>query len=68
MGDTIQDLTLTDLNEAEVSLYDHLSQIIVLNFFTTWCPDCNEEATALGGDIWQVYRDRGDQPSGCHDW
>lgn len=59
VGDTIQDFTLTDLTGVEVAFYDHLEQIILLNFFTTWCPGCNEEAASLESDIWQVYQEQG---------
>jgi cytochrome c biogenesis protein CcmG/thiol:disulfide interchange protein DsbE len=55
MGDVAEDFTLPDLIEGDASLYDHLGKVIVLNFFTTWCPGCNEEATHLENDIWQVY-------------
>ena len=58
IGDTVDDFTLPDLTGTEVSLYDHLGEIIVLNFFTTWCPGCNEEADHLENDIWQVYGDQ----------
>jgi cytochrome c biogenesis protein CcmG/thiol:disulfide interchange protein DsbE len=59
VGDTVEDFTLPDLEGIEVSLHDHVGEIIVLNFFTTWCPGCNEEAAHLEGDIWQVYADQG---------
>jgi peroxiredoxin len=59
IGDTVEDFTLPDLTGTEVSLYDHLGEIIVLNFFTTWCPGCNEEAAHLENDIWQVYQNQG---------
>ena len=55
LGDTAEDFTLPALIEGDGSLYDHLGDIIVLNFFTTWCPGCNEEAGHLENDIWQVY-------------
>ncbi|MEN8007288.1 MAG: TlpA disulfide reductase family protein [Candidatus Krumholzibacteriota bacterium] len=55
LGDTAEDFTLPALVEGDGSLYDHLGDIIVLNFFTTWCPGCNEEAGHLENDIWQVY-------------
>lgn len=57
LGDTVDDFTLPHLTGEDVSLHDHLGEIIVLNFFTTWCPGCNEEAAHLENDIWQVYRD-----------
>ncbi len=55
VGDIAEDFTLPDLLDGDASLYDHLGKIIVLNFFTTWCPGCNEEAGHLENDIWQVY-------------
>ena len=57
LGDTVADFTLPDLAGIDVSLHDHQGEIIVLNFFTTWCPGCNEEAAHLENDIWQVYGD-----------
>jgi peroxiredoxin len=59
VGDTVGNFTLTDLDNNVVSLYDHAGEIIVLNFFTTWCPGCNEEAEALENEIWQVYQSQG---------
>jgi peroxiredoxin len=59
IGDTVADFTLPDLTGTEVSLHDHLGEIIVLNFFTTWCPGCNIEAAHLENDIWQVYAEQG---------
>jgi len=59
IGDTVDDFTLPDLTGTDVSLHDHLGEIIVLNFFATWCPGCNEEAGHLENDIWQVYQDNG---------
>lgn len=59
VGDTVEDFSLTDLDDNVVSLYDHSGEIIVLNFFTTWCPGCNEEAEALENNIWQVYQSQG---------
>ena len=58
VGDTVEDFTLPDLQGDVVSLHDHQGEIIVLNFFTTWCPGCNEEAGHLENDIWQVYGDQ----------
>jgi peroxiredoxin len=59
IGDTPADFTLPDLTGNDVALYDHQGDIIVLNFFTTWCPGCNEEADHLENDIWNIYRDQG---------
>ena len=59
IGDPVDDIVLTDLEGLPVALSDHAGEIIVLNFFATWCPGCNEEAGVLEAEIWQVYRDRG---------
>jgi len=59
VGDVVENFTLTNLEQQEVNLTDYSGQIIVLNFFTTWCPGCNVEAEHLENDIWQVYGDDG---------
>ncbi len=59
LGETPEDFTLPLLHEGELSLFDHLGDIVVLNFFTTWCQGCNEEAHSLQHDIWEGYRDQG---------
>ena len=57
IGDTVADFALTDLEGNPVALYDLDGQVIVLNFFTTWCPGCNEEAEHLQ-NIWETYQDQ----------
>lgn len=57
LGDTIDDFTLNDLNGNPVSLSDFAGDIIVINFFATWCPGCNVEAAILENNIHQVYRE-----------
>ncbi len=59
LGDTVADFTLPDLQGVERSFADLRGEVVVLNFFTTWCPGCNEEAESLQGDVWEIYADRG---------
>lgn len=56
LGDPVADFILPDLYEGDGSLHQYLGDIVVLNFFTTWCPGCNEEADHLENDVWAVYR------------
>lgn len=59
LGDTVEDFTLLDTQGQPVHLYDFQGQVILLNFFATWCPPCNEEAPVLEQDFWQEYQAAG---------
>ena len=59
LGDTVNDFTLDDLTGTPTSLSEFAGDIIVLNFFATWCPGCNAEAAILENNIHQVYREHG---------
>ncbi len=59
VGDTMADFTLLDTTGAPVSLYQFAGDVIVVNFFATWCPGCNDEAQSLEHEIWQTYRPYG---------
>ena len=41
------DLTLTDLDGKRVHLREYRGQIVVLNFWATWCVPCQEEMPML---------------------
>ncbi len=58
IGDTVADFSLPDLEGTAHALHDNLGGIVVLNFFTTWCVGCNEEAAHLENEIWQAYQGR----------
>ena len=59
VGDPVADIVLPDLEGETAALSDLEGQIILLNFFATWCPGCNEEALVLEQDVWQVYQEQG---------
>jgi thiol-disulfide isomerase/thioredoxin len=50
--------TLQDLDGKPHSLIDHQGQVILINFWTTWCPPCREEMPALK-HTYEKYRDDG---------
>ncbi|GAB4478881.1 MAG: hypothetical protein Kow00124_23790 [Anaerolineae bacterium] len=45
-------------NEGEITLSDLRGQVVVINFWASWCAPCADEAPALEA-AWQAYRDRG---------
>ena len=52
------DFTLKDLNDNEVSLLDFKGNVIVLNFWATWCPPCKAEIPDFV-DVYSNYKDKG---------
>ncbi len=48
-----------ELGGGEFALGEHLGQVIVINFWASWCGPCRVEAPALQ-QVWEAYRDRGD--------
>ena len=50
--------TLQDLSGKEVSLWQHKGQIVLLDFWATWCAPCRRSIPELV-DIQEKYRDQG---------
>ena len=58
IGDTLTDFTLTDLGGKPVAFSSLEGQVVVLNFWATWCPPCRREMPLLD-DIQKEYGARG---------
>jgi cytochrome c biogenesis protein CcmG/thiol:disulfide interchange protein DsbE len=52
------DFTLTSFGGETLSLGDLRGQVVVINFWASWCPPCREEAAYLE-QTWRRYRDQG---------
>jgi len=52
------DFTLELFDGGNISLSDLQGQIVVLNFWASWCPPCREEAPTLES-VWQRYSGQG---------
>ncbi|MEA3337269.1 MAG: TlpA disulfide reductase family protein [Chloroflexota bacterium] len=50
--------TLTDFDGNQYSLDELRGQVVVVNFWATWCVSCKEEAVDLEM-VWRDYKDRG---------
>ena len=52
------DFTLTGFNGEQLTLSDLRGQVVVINFWASWCPPCREEAAYLEA-TWREFRERG---------
>jgi peroxiredoxin len=57
VGDTAPDFPMTLINGGQISLSQLRGQVVLLNFWATWCGPCRLELPALNG----IYRDRHDR-------
>lgn len=58
VGDMAPDWTITDAGGKEVSLSDFRGQLVVLDFWATWCPFCRKAMPTIQ-KIHDTYGDRG---------
>lgn len=52
------DFTLDTLDEGRVTLSELRGNIVIVNFWTTWCPPCRAETPALEAS-YKAYKDSG---------
>ncbi len=59
-GDAVPVFQLTSLDGTPISLGDYRGQVVVLNFFASWCPPCRDEARDLE-QTWRKVQNQGVQ-------
>ncbi len=52
------DFTLTSFDGETLTLSDLRGQVVIINFWASWCPPCREEAPYLEA-TWRKYKDQG---------
>lgn len=58
VGSPAPDFTLELFDGGEITLSELRGQVVVINFWASWCPPCREEAPILEA-TWNEYRDKG---------
>ena len=57
-GGMAPDFTLTSFEGETITLSELRGQVVVINFWASWCPPCREEAPYLER-TWRKYKDQG---------
>ena len=55
---TAPDFTLTSFDGDSITLSELRGQVVIINFWASWCPPCREEAAYLEA-TWRKYRNQG---------
>jgi len=55
---TAPDFTITSFESETITLSELRGQVVIINFWASWCPPCREEAAYLEA-TWRKYQDRG---------
>lgn len=58
VGAAAPDFTLVNMDGEKVSLSDFHGQVVVINFWATWCPPCREEKPTME-HIYTTFKDEG---------
>ena len=55
VGSPVPDFQLTALDGSPMNLVDHRGEVMVINFFASWCAPCRQEAVDLE-QTWHEYQ------------
>src|SRR6266850_969511 len=57
-GDTLRDLAIEDMEGNHIRLSSYRGKVLLLNFWVSWCGECDEQAPLLL-EIFEKYHPRG---------
>ena len=60
VGEDMPEFTVLTLDRKEIDSDDLFGKVVLINFFATWCPPCNQELPHLEKEVWAKYKDRED--------
>lgn len=59
IGQKVPQFSMRPLSSDSLSMDDLKGELILINFFATWCNPCMQEMPKLEKEIWQEYQDDG---------
>lgn len=59
VGQPAPDFTVDTLNGSPFTLSGHKGQLVLVNWFATWCPPCQQEMPHLQAEVWERFGKQG---------